>query len=92
LSLCGSITDNHDIADFKEPRMAELPAAKIFIVFVFVLILISLGSAGWSLFRRGGNREETATVKALTVRVVLSIALLVVIMTLSALGVISPNG
>ena len=72
--------------------MVDLPVAKILVVFVFVLILISLGSAGWSLFSRGSNQEDTATVKVLTVRVALSIALFIVIMTLSALGILSPNG
>ena len=72
--------------------MADLPIAKIFIIFVFVLILGSLASAGWSLFRRGGDQEETTTVKALTVRVGLSIGLVIVILILSALGIISPNG
>ena len=72
--------------------MVDLPVAKILVVFVFVLILISLGSAGWSLFSRGSNQEGTATVKVLTVRVALSIALFVVIMILSALGILSPNG
>ena len=72
--------------------MADLPIAKIFIVFVFVLILLSLASAGWSRLRRGGNQEETTTVKALTVRVALSIGLVIVSLIVSAIGFISPNG
>jgi uncharacterized membrane protein YidH (DUF202 family) len=71
--------------------MPEMSFAKILIIAVFVLILVSLGTAAFSLFK-GDDREGTATVKALTVRVVLSIALLIVIMILNALGLISPHG
>lgn len=71
--------------------MFEFSLAKLFIVAVFVLILVALGSAFMSLFR-GRDAEGTATVKALTVRVALSVGLLVVIVVMSALGLISPNG
>ncbi len=65
--------------------------AKILILGVFVLILVSLGTAAYSLFK-GDDRDGTATVKALTVRVILSIALVIVIMALNALGLIAPHG
>jgi hypothetical protein len=72
--------------------MTDLPLIKIFIVAVFVLILIALGSAARNLFRRGGDRDSTATVKALTVRVALSFALVIALAVLYALGIIEPNG
>ena len=65
--------------------------AKILILAVFVLILVSLGTAAYSLFK-GDDRDSTATVKALTVRVILSIALLIIIMILNALGLVTPHG
>ena len=71
--------------------MAEWSFAKILILAVFVLIVVSLGTAAYSLFK-GNDREGMATVKALTVRVTLSIALVIVIMILNALGLISPHG
>ena len=71
--------------------MAGLSFAKILILAVFVLILVSLGTAAYSLFK-GDDRDGTATVKALTVRVILSILLVIVLMILSALGLISPHG
>ena len=69
--------------------MTESPIIKYFIIAVFVMILAALGSAFLSLFR---GRDSAATVKALTVRVALSIGLIVLIFVLNALGVISPNG
>lgn len=71
--------------------MADSALIKGIIIGVFVLILISLGSAFVSLFR-GKDPESNATVKALTVRVGLSIALVITIAVLNALGLISPNG
>jgi hypothetical protein len=65
--------------------------AKILIVAIFVLIVVSLGSALWSMFS-GRGRTGTATVKALTVRVGLSFALILLLLILSALGIITPNG
>ncbi|MEX2482335.1 MAG: DUF2909 domain-containing protein [Gammaproteobacteria bacterium] len=70
--------------------MTDTPFIKAFIIAVFVLILVALGSAARSLFRRGGE-NSTATVKALTVRVALSFALIITLGVLYALGVIEPN-
>lgn len=70
--------------------MTDTPFIKAFIIAVFVLILIALGTAGRSLFRRG-TEDSTATVKALTVRVALSFALIIALGVLYALGVIEPN-
>jgi Protein of unknown function (DUF2909) len=70
--------------------MADLPIIKTFIVVIFIMIVLSLGSAFLSLFR-GRNPESTATVKALTVRVGLSVGLVILIAVLNALGIITPN-
>jgi hypothetical protein len=70
--------------------MADSPLIKAFIIGIFILIVLSLGSAFLSLFR-GKSADSTATVKALTVRVCLSIGLVVTIAVLHALGLITPN-
>jgi hypothetical protein len=70
--------------------MTDSSFFKAIIIAIFVMILISLGSAFLSLFR-GKNPDSTATVKALTVRVILSIALVLAIVILNALGLITPN-
>lgn len=71
--------------------MSEMPIVKAIVIGVFILILISLASAGLKLFS-GRDREGTGMVKALTVRVALSIGLVMLIIILNALGIISPNG
>lgn len=77
--------------------MADAPVVKIIVVFVFALIVISLGSAFFSLFRKRrpgavSAEDDTTAVKALTVRVGLSIALVLALIILNALGIIEPNG
>ena len=71
--------------------MTESPIVKSVIIGIFVMILVALGSAFMSLFRRRAGDDGKATVKALTVRVGLSIGLVIVIVILNALGIISPN-
>lgn len=71
--------------------MTESPIVKSVIIGIFVMILVALGSAFMSLFRRRADDDGKATVKALTVRVGLSIGLVIVIVILNALGIISPN-
>jgi DNA-binding MltR family transcriptional regulator len=71
--------------------MTESPVVKYAIIAIFIMIVASLGSAFLSLFRKQ-DQASTATVKALTVRVGLSIALIVAIAILHTLGIISPNG
>lgn len=66
------------------------PFIKFVIIAMLVMIVVALGSAFFSLFR--GRNAGTATVKALTVRVGLSIALFVLLMILAALGYIKPHG
>lgn len=67
-----------------------MPLTQVLLLAVFGAVLIALGSAFVSLFR--GNRDDTATVKALTVRVALSIALFIVILALDQMGFISMSG
>ncbi|TDY04090.1 twin transmembrane helix small protein [Thiohalophilus thiocyanatoxydans] len=62
---------------------------KAIIVTVLVLILLSLATALFSMLR--GNQDSTRTVKALTVRIALSIGLLIFIMIGYSLGLISPH-
>ncbi|MFP3873035.1 MAG: twin transmembrane helix small protein [Thiohalophilus sp.] len=62
---------------------------KAVIVIVLVLILLSLATALFSMLR--GNQDSTRTVKALTIRIALSIGLLIFIMIGYSLGLISPH-
>jgi peptidoglycan biosynthesis protein MviN/MurJ (putative lipid II flippase) len=71
--------------------MTTSPIVKAAIIGIFVMILVALGTAFVSLFRRRKDDDGRTTVKALTVRVGLSIGLLVALIILNALGVISPN-
>jgi len=71
--------------------MADTPYIKALIVALFVLILVALGSAARSLFRKGRDADSAATVKALTVRVALSFGLVLLLAVLYALGIIEPN-
>ncbi len=71
--------------------MTESPIVKSVIIGIFLMILVALGSAFLSLFRRRKDDDGKATVKALTVRVGLSIGLVIAIAILNALGIISPN-
>lgn len=63
---------------------------KGFIVLVLLLILASLGSALYSMLADDGQSERT--VKALTVRISLSIALFILLMIGYATGLITPHG
>ena len=71
--------------------MNDIPIVKAIVIAVFIMILLSLAAAGLKLFR-GRDREGTGMVKALTLRVGLSIGLIALIVVLDALGIISPNG
>jgi hypothetical protein len=63
---------------------------KAAIIVVLILILLSLATALFSMLR--GNQDSLRTVKALTVRIALSIGLLIFIMIGYSLGLISPHG
>ena len=69
--------------------MEAHPFIKLFVIAMLITIVVSLGSAFVSLFRNKG--QGTSTVKALTIRVGLSITLFVVLMVLAWLGVIKPH-
>lgn len=62
---------------------------KAAIVIVLVLILLSLATALFSMLK--GNQDSTRTVKALTLRIALSIGLLIFILIGYSLGLISPH-
>ena len=71
--------------------MTTSPLVKAVIIGIFVMILVALGTAFVSLFRRRKDDDGKTTVQALTIRVGLSIGLVLVIIILNALGIISPN-
>ncbi|MGR9089217.1 MAG: twin transmembrane helix small protein [Gammaproteobacteria bacterium] len=66
-------------------------SVKIFVIAMLIAIVASLGTALYRLARNRGGEDDTATVKALTIRVGLSIALFAILMILSALGIVTPN-
>ena len=63
---------------------------KIIILILLALILISLGAGMFSLIKDRG--ETNRTVKFLTIRIVLSIALFVLLGTSFMMGWIQPHG
>jgi cytochrome bd-type quinol oxidase subunit 2 len=63
---------------------------KVLIVVVLLAILISLFSGMFFLVKDKG--ESKRTIKALTVRIVLSVALFVLLMIAFATGLIQPHG
>ena len=63
---------------------------RILVIAMLVLIVGSLGSALWFLIREKGGSDRT--VKALTVRISLSIGLFVLLMAGYYFGIIPPNG
>jgi len=64
--------------------------AKAFIVFTLFAILLSLGSAMVYLVKDKGQSDRT--VKALSVRIGLSMALFILLMLGVATGLITPHG
>jgi hypothetical protein len=63
---------------------------RIFVIAILVLIVGSLGSALWFLIRDKGTSERT--VKALTVRISLSIGLFLLLMAGYYFGIIPKTG
>ena len=63
---------------------------KIIILFLLALILISLGAGMFSLIKDRG--ETNRTVKFLTIRIALSIALFVLLVVSFLMGWIQPHG
>ncbi|MGD9600209.1 MAG: DUF2909 domain-containing protein [Gammaproteobacteria bacterium] len=73
--------------------MQDHPIIRYVIIGVLVLIVGALATAFKALFvGPRGKPGDTAGVKALTVRVGLSIGLFVLLMVLYALGIIEPRG
>ena len=62
---------------------------KTIIIGLLLIILVSLGTALFSMLKN--KPESNRTVKALTVRIALSIALLVLIMIGYSMGLITPH-
>ena len=62
---------------------------KIVVVVMLLLIVASMGSALFSLIRDKGDSQRT--VKALTVRIALSVSLFVLLMVGYAMGLITPH-
>jgi hypothetical protein len=63
---------------------------KLIVLVLLALILISLGAGMFSLIKDGGNTDRT--VKFLTIRIILSIALFVVLVLAFIFGWIQPHG
>jgi hypothetical protein len=63
---------------------------KLFVIAVFLVILFSLGSALFYLVKDKG--QSNRTLKALSWRIGLSVGLFLLLMLLTALGVIKPHG
>jgi cytochrome bd-type quinol oxidase subunit 2 len=66
------------------------PLIRIVVIVVFLGILVSLGSALYQLTRT--NNDSRKMVRALTVRIGLSILLFVLLMVAWYLGLIEPHG
>jgi Protein of unknown function (DUF2909) len=63
---------------------------KILIIVIFLGIVASMGSALFFLIKDKGQSDRT--LRALTVRIVVSIALFALLFVLWGLGLISPHG
>jgi len=63
---------------------------KIAVFVVLLVILFSLGSGLWFLVQDKGRSDRT--VKALTVRIALSLGLFILLMLAYAFGLIAPHG
>ena len=64
---------------------------KFIVISLLLFILISLGTALFSLVRTKPDADSNRTVKALTVRIGLSIALIVLLIIGQKLGLITPH-
>ncbi len=64
--------------------------SKILIIVIFLGIIVSMGSALFFLIKDKG--QSTRTLRALTVRIAVSIALFALLFVLWGLGLINPHG
>ena len=69
--------------------MIESPLVRFLVLAIFAAIVVSLGTALFALFKDSGNSDRA--VKALTIRVGLSVGLFLLLLVLTALGVIGPR-
>jgi hypothetical protein len=65
---------------------------KSIFIAVFVLIIISLGSALYHLAKGGGQEQSEKIVKALTFRITLSIVLFILVFIALSTGLFQPSG
>ena len=64
--------------------------SKILIIVIFLGVVASMGSALFFLIKDKGQSDRT--VRALTVRIVVSVALFALLFVLWGLGLINPHG
>jgi cytochrome bd-type quinol oxidase subunit 2 len=64
--------------------------SKLLIVVIFLGIIASMGSALFFLIKDKG--QSNRTLNALTVRIIISVALFVLLFVLWSLGLINPHG
>ncbi|GMQ75800.1 MAG: hypothetical protein BMS9Abin01_1058 [Gammaproteobacteria bacterium] len=64
--------------------------SKILVIVIFLGIVVSMGSALFFLIKDKGQSDRT--LRALTVRIVVSMALFALLFVLWGLGLISPHG
>lgn len=72
------------------PREIRLEVFKLLVVCALLGIVVSLGSALFHLVNARGDSKKM--VRALTVRIGLSVTLFLVIMVAWAMGIITPHG
>lgn len=72
------------------PREIRLEVFKLLVVCALLGIVVSLGSALFHLVNAKGDSKKM--VRALTVRIGLSVTLFLVIMVAWAMGIITPHG
>lgn len=65
---------------------------KSIVIFTFILIIISLGSALFHLVKHKDQELSEKTVKALTFRITLSILLFIFLFIAIATGIFKPTG
>jgi Na+/H+-translocating membrane pyrophosphatase len=73
------------------PRREITMLIKIFIILILLAIIVSLFSGLFFMFRKK-QVSDTRMVKALTVRIGLSVALFALVITLFLTGVVKPGG
>jgi Na+/H+ antiporter NhaC len=65
---------------------------KSIIIFSFILIIISLGSALFHLVKHKDQEQSEKTAKALTFRIALSLILFIFVFIMIATGIFKPHG